>query len=1401
MSVLRRADSANCLWALLLAFQMATPVRGTIRDGGIDPANLGKGEWIYQMHHAVAGLNGNVPSVTDVPSLMIYLKNQGVRYIIVKAGTGADLFGVPGFNPQFTSSLVNQAHAAGLWIFGYNRSYATNTAGEVAIANYVFQQGADGFVWDAEAEWESSRIGSQGPALAIAQCVQVRSNWPNKFLAHSPFAYINYHSSFPYKEFGYYCDAAFPQDYWIQFGETPSAVVTKMSSAWRNWQNGLSGQWVNSIRPIVPAGQAYNGDGIITAAQITEFVNALKTDPNPATAGGYKGVNYWVAEDHPPDVWDAVRTNSIGNVPTNNAPVIGNVSVTGVNSSSATMTWTTDQSSDSVVEYGLDTSYGSARTNSALIYYHTVSLTSLSPYSTYHFRVKSRNAYNRTGVSSDYLFTTTAATVSDVIIESYLPGPTLNPFPPYQDSQFVGSHSTCKSSAPGLNGVAAVRYATGGAGSSPSVTLRPTLAIAGGSYDVYVTHCATSCSADLVATVGQVGCSGLPGTTPVFQSAYGNNTWALVGRLTLNPGVTTPTVSFTRTGGTLGSTSRMYSDAYKFVYVPPPPTGPSLTTPPQSQSVTQGYSATFSVAATGTPLLYYQWRFNGTNNVSGATGSVYTRPSVQASDAGKYSVLVTNAYGVTNSQEATLSVLVPADIVVSPTDVETGLGLDATFNAVATGTPPLGYQWRFNGTNIAGATTNTWTVTNVQPGSLGGYSVVVSNLYGTDTSYDGFLTILDPYIAGQPQNQTLVLGATAVFMVGAVGTPTLGFRWQKEGVALSDDGRISGTGTPALTVANAQAGDMGNYSVIVSNLNGQVVSSNATLLGPYAPAILTHPAGQKVVAASPALLSVAVAGIGPFTYRWRRDGTNLLDGGKIGGAASESLMVSNLQITECGNYSVIVSNAYGGTTSSEAPVGLWPLAVWGAGTTNSGASPQFGQAVIPAGLGDLVAVAGGLYHSLAAKGDGTVAAWGAGWTNKGAGQYVQALVPEGLTNVSAVAAGYYHSLALRTDGTVVAWGAGTNNTGISPHFGQAQIPEGLGGVNALAAGGYHTLVLQGDGTVHAWGAGTNNTGVSPYYGQAMVPDGLTNVVAVAGGGYHSLALKADGNVVAWGAGTSDTGASPNYGQAIVPEGLNSVVAIAAGAYHSLALKADGAVVVWGAGMTNTGSSPYYGQALVPAGLSNVVAIAPGRYHSLALKADGTVLAWGDSSYGLSSPPAGLVNGIGIAGSGYHNLLLEGDGRPRITAQPFSQSAAAGTTVRLAALAVGAQPLNYQWQHNGMDLPGATEASLTLTNLPAASAGSYCLVVSNALGIAMSANAILSLSGQLSPPQIDSITRLPDGSYQLQISGGPGTFAVEAAPEPFGWTQLDSLTVTGTVSQYIDADTNQASRFYRIRLQP
>ena len=642
------------------------------------------------------------------------------------------------------------------------------------------------------------------------------------------------------------------------------------------------------------------------------------------------------------------------------------------------------------------------------------------------------------------------------------------------------------------------------------------------------------------------------------------------------------------------------------------------------------------------------------------------------------------------------------------------------------------------------------------------------------------------YITSQPQNQTLTSGSNAVFNVTAAGTLPISYQWRKEGVPLADVGRISGARTFTLTLTNAEPGDMGNYSVMVSNITGQLLSSNATLLGPYPPVILKQPASQRVVANSSAALTARVAGIGPLTFQWRREGTNLADGGKLSGATSTNLAISNLQIGECGHYSLAVSNAYGGTISSNALIGLSPLAAWG--------RDDYAQATIPGGLSNVIAAAGGLYHSLALQADGTVRAWGAGMINSGVvPQLGQAMVPGTLSDVSALAAGYYHSLALQSDGTVTAWGAGTANTGVSPNYGQAMVPAAASNTIALAAGSYHSLALRADGTLMAWGAGTNNTGVSPHYGQAIIPPGLSDVAAVAAGGYHSLALRADGTVAGWGAGSVNTGVTPNYGQAMVPEALSNVVMIAAGGYHSLALLADGTLAAWG---DNT-----YGQTNVPTGLTNVASIAAGRYFSLALKSDGTVVGWGNDTYGQADTPNSLANVVGVAGGGFHDLALENGGQPYVTVQPFSRTVDAGADVRFAALAAGIQPLTYQWRCNGADIPGATNACLDLANVQADRVGSYWVVVNNRLGTASSATAVLAIKGVVTTPYIDSLKCLPNGTFRLQVSGGPGMFEIEAAPQLSGWTRLSTVTAAGPVFQYTDPNTNQASRFYRVRLLP
>src|SRR5207253_10606539 len=86
------------------------------------------------------------------------------------------------------------------------------------------------------------------------------------------------------------------------------------------------------------------------------------------------------------------------------------------------------------------------------------------------------------------------------------------------------------------------------------------------------------------------------------------------------------------------------------------PTGPFIVSQPQSQTVVSGANATFSVGAAGTPPLSYQWFFNSSNLIAGASASSLTSSNAQLANAGTYSVLVSNAISSVLSSNATLTV-------------------------------------------------------------------------------------------------------------------------------------------------------------------------------------------------------------------------------------------------------------------------------------------------------------------------------------------------------------------------------------------------------------------------------------------------------------------------------------------------------------------------------------------------------------------------------------------------------------------------------------------------------------------------------------------------------------------------------------------------------------------------
>src|ERR1700722_18429531 len=192
---------------------------------------------------------------------------------------------------------------------------------------------------------------------------------------------------------------------------------------------------------------------------------------------------------------------------------------------------------------------------------------------------------------------------------------------------------------------------------------------------------------------------------------------------------------------------------------------PTITAQPANQTVTAGQTATFTVAATGTAPLSYQWQKNG-SAISGATSASYTTPATASSDNGSaFKVVVSNSTGSVTSSAATLmvnSAVVAPTISAQPANQAVTAGQTATFTVTASGTAPLSYQWQKNGTNISGATSASYTTPATASTDNGStFKVVVSNSAGSVTSSAASLTVNAagvPAITQQPQSQTVQVG-------------------------------------------------------------------------------------------------------------------------------------------------------------------------------------------------------------------------------------------------------------------------------------------------------------------------------------------------------------------------------------------------------------------------------------------------------------------------------------------------------------------------------------------------------------------------------------------------------------------------------------------------------------------
>jgi lysophospholipase L1-like esterase len=214
-------------------------------------------------------------------------------------------------------------------------------------------------------------------------------------------------------------------------------------------------------------------------------------------------------------------------------------------------------------------------------------------------------------------------------------------------------------------------------------------------------------------------------------------------------------------------------------------------------------------------------------------------------------------------------------ITTQPTSLSVLKGQPASFSVAATGSEPLQYAWKKDGTAIPRATSNSYSISSAVEADAGSYTCTVKNEGGEVTSNPATLTVVvqPVIITTQPGSLTVLEGDPASFSVAATGAAPLSYQWSKDGVA------ISGATGSTLTIPAATVADAGSYTCTVRDAASQEVTSSEATLGvtPSGITITLHPVGREVVEGYNAKFATKATGMAgtrkaKLTYQWYKNG-------------------------------------------------------------------------------------------------------------------------------------------------------------------------------------------------------------------------------------------------------------------------------------------------------------------------------------------------------------------------------------------------------------------------------------------------------------------------------------------------------------------------------------------------
>jgi hypothetical protein len=329
-------------------------------------------------------------------------------------------------------------------------------------------------------------------------------------------------------------------------------------------------------------------------------------------------------------------------------------------------------------------------------------------------------------------------------------------------------------------------------------------------------------------------------------------------------------------------------------------TPPTITTPPASQTVIVGQTATFTVIATGTSPLSYRW-FKGGALISGATSSTYTTPAAVIGDnASQYTVTVTNVAGSATGGPATLTVknsipvasFLACNPLTPPYNSSTALIPTFSGGTAVIGSAGVG-SLDITASAVSGSSYATPLITSAKT-----YTLSVTGTGGAVSFTTCTVVPLGVTISRiVPSGETVAPG-TQAFTATVSGGATDSLTWAASG------GTFVGN---VWTSPNA----VGTYTITATSVDEPSVSATTTMTISL-PVITTQPSSENVCTNSATKLSVVASYA--TSYQWNLNGT------PIHGATSSSYFIPSAASMDSGNYTVTVTNGAGSVTSNVAKV-------------------------------------------------------------------------------------------------------------------------------------------------------------------------------------------------------------------------------------------------------------------------------------------------------------------------------------------------------------------------------------------------------------------------------------------------------------------------------------------------